>query len=935
MNKRVIGALFFIAFFLFAPLSSFCQKWLTHHYTGLDGLPSSNVFDITQDTMGRVWFATRAGIACYDGVSWQNYTSSHGLPVLSFMKIRADEKGRIWALPQVGKEGIQIVFYDGLRWNPIDLLRGSYNQMGRIPSFLVIPVEQGKEADDKPTIVMGTLDAGLSRWEKGKWSSLTIDDGLPSNRVNGAAVLAGKLFVATDKGLSVITWDSGRRIVDNRWNTLLGLPSRKIRGICSEYKDHFQNRAPGSPFGSKTSRLWIYGHYWLACIDETVFQNESGDPAKYAQYVKIYDPVETRLKAKDLPVELLPDYHGGLYVGDHFELFYFNYQTQRTEMLSPDSGMVGSGANGMFIDFEKNIWVACDRGVTKISGRQLTRQFTSFQMNQGMLEDEVSAVLEYKPGKFILGHNTGFTFFDYHSRQFDKLPFPYTPGFNLLRRVLEMQRDRKGNIWAALGPAGLARIDPQRRIALFTPSSGAPYNTTGVWVDAGDNIWLSSEQGFFVKSGELFLPVTLGPDPQPALRKIFGEAGGERRVRYLAGMGTGVYIYEDETKQWKNFQAPGDIRANGVYAIYKDSRNRLLVGTLAGLYTVEKDVLKKFEEKGFELSHPVYFILEDREKRLWLGTDDGVVRWDGSRVQRYSISDGLIGQETNRSAGIMDSSGKLWIGTNRGLSIYEEIPDYYIGRNPPPKLYLLNLESDGRNIPLLQPVKLTDSTHDLVFHFRGISFLDEKEVRFKEKLEGFNETWSEEHYPYKQMIRYANLPAGRYRFHLVARNVLGVWSDPVVSPWITIPRPFYRQWWFILLEIIAAAFVFYSFVSYISQKRNAALLEKQVIERTGQLAASEKRYRTLFEESRDMIFTTTKEGRFADINPAGVALLGYASLEEALKIDIRSGFYYSWADRDALYKELKKRGYLRDFEIAIRRKDGEKIAVMVTAVPVP
>jgi len=941
MSKRTKGLFSFMVFFAWATCLSFCQRWLTYHYTGLDGLPSSNVFDIAQDAMGRVWFATRAGIACFDGVSWQNYTVSDGLFALSFMKIRVDENGRIWALPQAGKEGIQIVYHDGTRWNPIDLLPGTFSRLEKATSFLVIPAAQGKEANNLPIIVMGTMDAGLYRWEQGKWSSLTTGDGLPSNRVNGAVVLAGKLFVATDKGLSVIAWDRSKRIVDNRWNDFLGLPSREIRGICSEYKENYLNRTPGSPFASKTSRIWLYGHYWLASIDETVFANENRDPAQkaqyaqYAQYVKVYNPVETRLKAKDLQVELLPDSHGGLYAGNHFELFYFNYQTRRTELLNVDNGMVGSGVNGMFIDFEKNIWVACDRGVTKISGRQLTRQFTSFQMNQGLLEDEVSAVLEYGPGKFVLGHNTGFTFFDYGSRRFAKFPLPNMPGVNLLRRVLEMQRDGKGNIWAALGPAGLARIDAQRKIRLFTPSAGGPYNTTSLWVDAGDNLWLGSELGFFRKSGERFLPIALGPNPQPPIRKIFGTPGGDRRVRYLAGMGSGVYVYEDETKQWKNYQAPGDIRANSVYSIYKDNKNRLLIGTMTGLYTLEKGAIQKFEENGFELSRPVYFILEDREKRLWVGTDDGVVRWDGSRTQRYSISEGLIGQETNRGAGMLDSSGRLWIGTNRGLSIYEETPDYYSDGNPPPKLFLLDLEADGRKISLLQPVQLTDRTHDLVFHFRGISFLDEKAVRFKEKLEGFNDTWSEEHYPYKQMMRYTNLPPGRYRFHLAARNALGVWSDPVISPWIMIPSPFYRQWWFTLLGILAAVFVLYSIVRFISQKRNAALLEKLVIKRTGQLAASEKRYRTLFEESRDMIFTTANNGKFADINPAGVALLGYASKEEVLKIDIRSEFYYSDADRDAIYKEIKEKGDLRDFEMDVRRKDGEKVTVMITAAPVP
>ncbi|MFQ5798805.1 MAG: PAS domain-containing protein, partial [Bacteroidota bacterium] len=39
-----------------------------------------------------------------------------------------------------------------------------------------------------------------------------------------------------------------------------------------------------------------------------------------------------------------------------------------------------------------------------------------------------------------------------------------------------------------------------------------------------------------------------------------------------------------------------------------------------------------------------------------------------------------------------------------------------------------------------------------------------------------------------------------------------------------------------------------------------------------QLRMSEERYRTLFEESKDMVFMSDLQGRFSDVNPAGVAM---------------------------------------------------------------
>ena len=93
--KMKIAVLIF--FFIFSSVL-FSQSYLVHTYSEAEGLPSANVYGITQDHQGRMWFATRGGIAVYDGVSWKTYTVSDDLPELTCTSIKVDQKGKVWAL---------------------------------------------------------------------------------------------------------------------------------------------------------------------------------------------------------------------------------------------------------------------------------------------------------------------------------------------------------------------------------------------------------------------------------------------------------------------------------------------------------------------------------------------------------------------------------------------------------------------------------------------------------------------------------------------------------------------------------------------------------------------------------------------------------------------------------------------------------------------
>jgi PAS domain S-box-containing protein len=96
---------------------------------------------------------------------------------------------------------------------------------------------------------------------------------------------------------------------------------------------------------------------------------------------------------------------------------------------------------------------------------------------------------------------------------------------------------------------------------------------------------------------------------------------------------------------------------------------------------------------------------------------------------------------------------------------------------------------------------------------------------------------------------------------------------------------------------------------------------------------SEERYRTLFEQSLDCIYISSPDGRFIDVNPAGLKLLGLKSKQEALETDIAS-LYFHPDDRQALLLELEEKGMIAARELQLKRADGPPISVIASITTV-
>ena len=98
--------------------------------------------------------------------------------------------------------------------------------------------------------------------------------------------------------------------------------------------------------------------------------------------------------------------------------------------------------------------------------------------------------------------------------------------------------------------------------------------------------------------------------------------------------------------------------------------------------------------------------------------------------------------------------------------------------------------------------------------------------------------------------------------------------------------------------------------------------------------ASEEKYRSLFEESKDVVFISTPDGKFLDINLAGVELFGYSTKEELLEVDIGHDLYVDSEARMIANELLAGQGYLKDHLTRAKTKNGRDLIVLETTTAV-
>ena len=119
-------------------------------------------------------------------------------------------------------------------------------------------------------------------------------------------------------------------------------------------------------------------------------------------------------------------------------------------------------------------------------------------------------------------------------------------------------------------------------------------------------------------------------------------------------------------------------------------------------------------------------------------------------------------------------------------------------------------------------------------------------------------------------------------------------------------------------------------LSYSNVRMTRALIEQKRAEET--LRQSEEKYNQFFKTSRDCVFITSKDGSWIDLNDASVELFGYASREELRQVKIPN-LYTNKNERAKFSGIIAESGYVREFPVDLRRKDGSGRHTLCTTLP--
>ncbi|MCB2199702.1 sigma 54-interacting transcriptional regulator [bacterium] len=785
-----------VLFLLLAPSQLFGQSYLTHTYTELDGLPANQVRGVTQTRDGRIWIATRNGIANYNGINWYTFPDDNRPPITDFHFIKADERDRVWAVSR----GVRVYVNENNRWRSLP----QHNLSTLTP--LTFNACDFSIVDGQDVMAIATTADGLHILKDEEWKHIYSREGLVVDTVGDLMFHDGYLLLATAKGILSLD-EKTFEPVESVYSKLV-LPTSFVTGFAIEYM-----KAPDLRGTNLPRRLWITGDTWMGSIEQHVFVERKPflSPVGINKYWWVSRPS--------------PDYGGGLIYGNQNVLYHLD-AFGNLNYFNKSANVESEGAYAIFVDREYCIWLAGGRGLSKIP----SMRFCNYTQADGMLEDDVASISWMDENRLLLGHNSGYSIYDHGS--ITAHPFTIHPAApNQITRILDIERIDSHSYWLAINSAGMYHLELRGEDDWYSYPFDDRNIASAVEVDDTGKLIVASGMGLLAYSPDedKFVYDAIDKTEDIFVRVIEKGANGEL---YLGSGDEGVIEINNGRRRY--FSSEESPAANNIFSIYPQTSGDVLVGTYDGLFHIQNDKLERFLPDQPFGRRPSYFINRDRDGRLWLGTDNGIFIWDGSQSIHYTRIHGLAGMEANRKGFYVDRTGSVWIGTSSGLSRYERRYDF-TQRIPLPEIAITEVRGGGRSFAEGVEAEFNSNDNTVSFVFSFVSMLDESRNEFRYWLEGASDGWTPPQPLTSNTLRFSNLPPGKYRLHLEACNALGKWSGQTTSEMITILPPFWRTWWFLFLMLVTLISTMILIYRLFLQQRYSTLLRTEVQEKTAEL----------------------------------------------------------------------------------------------------
>lgn len=213
--------------------------------------------------------------------------------------------------------------------------------------------------------------------------------------------------------------------------------------------------------------------------------------------------------------------------------------------------------------------------------------------------------------------------------------------------------------------------------------------------------------------------------------------------------------------------------------------NKLFVGTEGdGIWMAELSDELKFKNLTFTNSlnsKTINQLLFDAENNLWAGTQYGVYKikfssnYNVDNITHFGYNDGFIGIETTPNTSFMDKYSNLYFGTTKGLAVYQinNISSNEVQKFP---IEFETVEVVYNSIDSINLINWTNSSkvlnlkpeeNHVSFSYRSIDINHPQDIKYRWRLN--TTAWS--NWSGENKINFANLNAGNYSFEVESRTI--------------------------------------------------------------------------------------------------------------------------------------------------------------------
>lgn len=726
------------------------------NYGVKDGLPSSEIFHVFQDSKGYIWFATNNGVSKFDGYKFKNYNLENGLTDLTVFEIFEDEKERLWFI---------------------------------------------------------TFSASFSYFEKGKIHEYKYNDSIAVYSKYGKGPEKLGFYVDGNDNLYFCDANNGLITVDSLGNvsrTYLDIKdNRRFTSILIDSsKLLIPNRASSVPFD-----------YWMMIepvnlrleINHDLFKRISNvrgigiyENQKY--FIGIKDVLYALDKNNKLTYNQIGNEIIWVYTDSYQNLWISTYKNGAYRFTK---GNINSKPLNLFKDYtitsiledrEGSFWFSTIRdGVFYLPNINIK----TTNKKDGLLSNHIKSI-EYENDTMWIGYfNSGCSMLS--QNKIDHYPIKSKPSevlsfvrkFNdkvIIGTTSHLYELKNGKVNEIFNNPCNERNRISDNLSLF--ASNKNYYTghgTGYKIHTYDSIIYSSI------------------DIEPVFKKRILSIYKYRGNLLLLGCIDGLWTYNQ--KEYNYLGNENELFKTRINIIkYWEERDLFLLGTKgSGIYLTNLDSIFQLTTNEGLISNSITSISQDNNT-LWISTYNGIskIEFDEYNLNNYRIHNisTIHGLSSNEINDLLTTDSIVYIATNEGLTQF--MKNKIQINNKPPPIYISRIFILNKDTTLLNTYKLPYDHNFITINYVGLSFKNAGNHKYAYKLKGTEEKWN---LTTNTQIQYPSLPHGNYTFMVKAQNEDGIWSTKPAKIIFEISPPFWKTWWFyLIISILGIAILYFIYL---------------------------------------------------------------------------------------------------------------------------